>query len=760
MKIAALFAVPLIVSACGGLHAQGTQANAVPVTLGQSVVALNGPWKFHTGNSLQWADPNFDDSGWQQYDLMPGRSQFSPEEVLQSAELPGWQQHGYPGYTGYAWYRIRLRLPQNAHSLALLMPQHVDDGYEVYVNGSKIGSFGKLDGWQLTFAGQSKLFSIPAAALDSGQPATLALRFWSLRADASASAHNLDGGLRGVPLLGPPAQLQVFQQSMQQQTWQSQGAVRQDLAVGALYGAVGFISLFLFLFSRGQQEYLWAGISLTGFGAMLAFIVVSVMQQTIIPGQVCKLATAVGDQSAVFAMPLAAMYLLGVPRLLWRRANYVTSALNLAWVLQNVGFDLGLLPPTAAVHRLHTVTEWLAIPLMGCLLLAIAVDGVRSIGKEAWLPMTPGLLFTVYCNLYMLFSLGILKGSYLFPMLICACVPLAVLIIFLMRFTEQQRANGRLVEDMRQAQEVQQMLISTEATSTPGFFVEHVYLPASEVGGDFFQVLPANDGSLLIVIGDVSGKGLKAAMTVSAIVGALRGCALRAPAEVLAHLNRVLHGQIGGLVTCCAALISADGGMTLANAGHLSPYLKGEELAVAGGLPLGISANGTLRRSASYARSRRPAHVRLGRRGRSHQRPARTLRLRANARHQQSARQLDCRSRSALGPGRRHHRAVGDAHSEFEGGHRMKRTVIFALLLAITACGSLAAQSLVSVSPQQCVWRAGDNPAWAAPNLDETGWQPSAQWKLPLEEPHLWARCHADLGCTARHGASGNTNQP
>lgn len=56
------------------------------------------------------------------------------------------------------------------------------------------------------------------------------------------------------------------------------------------------------------------------------------------------------------------------------------------------------------------------------------------------------------------------------------------------------------------------------------------------------------------------------------------------------------------------------------------------------------------------------------------------------------------------------------------------------------------AQSLIAIEPQQCVWRAGDNAAWAAPSLDETGWQPSSHWKLPLEEPHLWARCHADLG--------------
>jgi sigma-B regulation protein RsbU (phosphoserine phosphatase) len=72
----------------------------------------------------------------------------------------------------------------------------------------------------------------------------------------------------------------------------------------------------------------------------------------------------------------------------------------------------------------------------------------------------------------------------------------------------------------------------------------------------------------------------------------------------------------------------------------------------------------------------------------------------------------------------------------------MSRLVLFSVLLwPLTTFG----QSMVTVSPQQCVWRAGDNPAWSATTLDESGWQPSAQWKLPFEEPHLWARCHADL---------------
>jgi serine phosphatase RsbU (regulator of sigma subunit) len=113
------------------------------------------------------------------------------------------------------------------------------------------------------------------------------------------------------------------------------------------------------------------------------------------------------------------------------------------------------------------------------------------------------------------------------------------------------------------------------------------------VGADFFQVHPGDDCSLLIVVGDVSGKGLKAAMTVSAIVGALRGCTARTPAEVLVYLNRALYGQVSGFFTCCAALIESGGRVKIANAGHLPPYLNCEELTVPHGLPLGVAVENT-----------------------------------------------------------------------------------------------------------------------------------------------------------------------
>ena len=66
-------------------------------------------------------------------------------------------------------------------------------------------------------------------------------------------------------------------------------------------------------------------------------------------------------------------------------------------------------------------------------------------------------------------------------------------------------------------------------------------------------------------------------------------------------------------------------------------------------------------------------------------------------------------------------------------------------LLTLAFPVALPAQSIQTISPQQCVWRIGDNPAWATPTLDETGWEPYTQWKLNPDQPRIWVRCHADL---------------
>jgi serine phosphatase RsbU (regulator of sigma subunit) len=127
---------------------------------------------------------------------------------------------------------------------------------------------------------------------------------------------------------------------------------------------------------------------------------------------------------------------------------------------------------------------------------------------------------------------------------------------------------------------------------SPAFSVEVEYRPAQTVGGDFFQTLSKADGSLLVVVGDVSGKGISAAMLVAVLVGAIRTRAEESfdPVSMLTMLNQRLIGRSGGhLATCLAAELRPDGSMCIANAGHLPPYRNGQELEIEGSLPLGAA---------------------------------------------------------------------------------------------------------------------------------------------------------------------------
>ena len=156
---------------------------------------------------------------------------------------------------------------------------------------------------------------------------------------------------------------------------------------------------------------------------------------------------------------------------------------------------------------------------------------------------------------------------------------------------ESLRRQTTLEQEFQNARELQQVLIPVHLPELAGFAVTSAYRPAAEVGGDFFQILPLDGGSALVVVGDVSGKGLKAAMTVSLIVGALHtltDTTVR-PGEILAGLNRRLAGRIeDGFATCLILLVTPGGVVVVASAGHPSPLINGREVEMPGNLPLGI----------------------------------------------------------------------------------------------------------------------------------------------------------------------------
>src|SRR5579863_9864635 len=159
------------------------------------------------------------------------------------------------------------------------------------------------------------------------------------------------------------------------------------------------------------------------------------------------------------------------------------------------------------------------------------------------------------------------------------------------RYARTQREKAILEGEMAAAREVQRVMVPEQLPSISGYAIESVYRPAAEVGGDFFQVIRLSGGRTLLVIGDVSGKGLSAAMIVSMIVGML--CIVTAfteePSEILSELNGRLCGRThGGFATCLIVRLETAGRITLANAGHPAPYLNGTELPSPGSTPLGL----------------------------------------------------------------------------------------------------------------------------------------------------------------------------
>jgi hypothetical protein len=245
-----------------------------------------------------------------------------------------------------------------------------------------------------------------------------------------------------------------------------------------------------------------------------------------------------------------------------------------AYPLVLIGFAIG--------KRLDTA-RWLMAILAALTQLTLGFQNFTSQGVRFthWTisQKVGALLFTIGGNS---FDLVTLEFSFLLISIVYAVYRYSI---------EQSERQGVLEQEFKSAQELQQVLIPETLPSLDGYAVTSAYRPAQQVGGDFFQLIAQPDGSALLVLGDVSGKGLKAAMTVSLIVGTIRTVAetVDDPAEILSILNRRLYGRLkDGFVTCLALRLDPDGECILANAGHPAPFLNKTELSSPGALPLGL----------------------------------------------------------------------------------------------------------------------------------------------------------------------------
>jgi serine phosphatase RsbU (regulator of sigma subunit)/anti-sigma regulatory factor (Ser/Thr protein kinase) len=160
----------------------------------------------------------------------------------------------------------------------------------------------------------------------------------------------------------------------------------------------------------------------------------------------------------------------------------------------------------------------------------------------------------------------------------------------------EAQERERVHQELRVAQLIQQQFLPSELPDLPGWRIAAYYQPAREVGGDFYDFIPLPDGKIGMIVGDVTDKGVPAALVMATTHSLLRAEAPRllAPGAVLERVNELLVEEMppNMFVTCLYAVLDpATGTLQLANAGHNLPYVATDDGPVellARGLPLGL----------------------------------------------------------------------------------------------------------------------------------------------------------------------------
>jgi hypothetical protein len=548
------------------------------VKLGESSIELNGPWKFRTGDNIAWAQTDFDDSSWADMDLTP---------------QTGWTATGYKHYAGYAWYRLRVNVEGADHGLALKMPDQVDDAYQVFVNGQEIGSFGTFTPSHVTaYSTLPEEFHLPKGIRDG--TITIAIRVWM---DSATLFNSPDaGGLHGPPVIGFASVIGVLTQFDYDENARTliTGFVESMILFMAL-----LMSLSLFWLDRQDKAYFW-----------LALVcLVTLLSNTIVLS--ANFAAWIGQDLAVILIDVVfAPLRIGLWVIFWGYWFRIWRIARLHWLVWSVVAILMigtamLRPP---LYGLHVPTHDAAFinPVLlisklylGVLLFWVTIRGLSRQKTEGWMAGTAVVLVFVANYQHEMRLIHILRPLTRFTVLgleislgtIATVVSLLIItILLLIRYFHTQQLKEQWKLEIQQAQQVQQILIPNKLPEIAGLSIDSAYRPAREVGGDFFQVFPGDvPGSAVIIVGDVTGKGMQAGMLVATIVGALRNSAFHSwdPVQMMHEVNVQLCERQHASATCQILYIDPNGNATLANAGQLPPYLNDREMDMEGALPLG-----------------------------------------------------------------------------------------------------------------------------------------------------------------------------
>jgi hypothetical protein len=535
---------------------------------------LDAPWRLQFGDDPAYAQPGFDDSHW----------------TLHHIDRD-WASEGHKGYSGYVWYRMRVILPKGSEPLAIAIYPPAQ-AVEVYMDGTLAGTIGRMRP-EPVWVYLRDVYAIPVPATLHGRSVEVALRGWESPLPAQYPG---SGAASHPPVVGTAADVERIVSLEQQNRWV---AAIPDWVVYLLGLAVGLFSLGLFLLQRHAREYAYAAGFLIGVAAEVLYTWNSM--QT---GANARIFSQVDTGIRSFETCLWLLFTWGFVRARADRLLYACLAASWTMFIGATLVDLGIIHIAGSYWMVAAMNLFLSSAVF-IRLYTLARRGNR----DAQLFLVPFTLWIVmYLILVIIWALyfsGIVnltgaqilyrdaRFTILWPHLVWTLLFIAIGAVLVLRFTRSAKQEQRLRTEMEAARRVQGQLVPADLPQLPAFVCDAAYRSAAEVGGDFYQVYPRPDGSALILVGDVSGKGLKAAMLGTLLVGAANALAKEnlPPVQMLSRMNESLHDRTdGGFATCLCALLSADGMLSIANAGHLPPYRNGRDLPCEPGLPLGILA--------------------------------------------------------------------------------------------------------------------------------------------------------------------------
>jgi len=525
---------------------------------------LTQSWRVHEGDNASWADPAFDDSNW-------------AKESLDSAAA---------SQSGWRWFRIAIRVPADSASPLWLLIDGRDGAYELYIDGKRAPG-ASLEPALLVTDPRDRTFPLPRQAkiVQLALRVHLARRLFE-RAPAFRFAE-----------LGPAQAIAARQISDDNRRLT---IVLQTLGINLALILAGIGALGLYFAQKRRAEYLWLGVFLPALGASAAAF--GLYYNSFVPV----------SANWFFAIPVDYISTLALVEFIFRFAGRRITRPWRAYqcILLIVGFGCPWLVWFGYVgYGPYNVVEALVIAPASLFLTLLLFRWYLAGNREAGWLIIPTLFPTTSLAYW---DTGVVMQYFGLPLadrlmrpvkigplafhafdLSDALFLLAIGVVMFFRFTRISNQEARAASEMEAAQRVQGLLLRSQPNTASHLSIETVYRPAQEVGGDFFHTAQIG-GITRIVVGDVSGKGLGAAMLVSALIGALDSTAINRPATVLSILNNLLVlRQQGGFATCLCAAIVSDGTVTLANAGHLAPYHNGEEVPLESCLPLGIAPDAT-----------------------------------------------------------------------------------------------------------------------------------------------------------------------